>query len=118
MNDFCLPTPMIAKTIEDANKMGDGTSIGYDVPSDVGAGAGGLLLVKGSAKASNSKASGSASSSIFEKITVFLDVEIDAETTDPKLLLNAWVLPENRPIERISDHAKTRTPFRAIVEFW
>ena len=106
----------MAKTMDDARRIGDGKSMGYDVLSGLDAEAGGLLLDKGSAKAFISSPSGGV-----EKIAVVLDDDgsaIDAITAVPfgwKFPVKARVMPDCRPIIMISDQAMRKTPYRAMV---
>lgn len=86
--------------------------MGYDVPSDVEAGTGGLLLDKGSAKASIPSLP--SFSGGVEKTTVVLDDDNDAAGRWI-LVVNATVLPDCKPIVRASDHAKRETTNRAMM---
>jgi hypothetical protein len=108
---------MIAKIIDDDNRIGDGRSMGNEVLSGVEADTGGLLLDKGSAKAL--KSSPPSLSGGIEKITVALDEDIDADAVVApcrwRFLVNAWVVSDCRPIVRISDQAKRKTPYRSMI---
>lgn len=101
---------MIAKTIAPDNRIGDGRSMGKEVLSGVEAETGGLLLDKGSAKAFMS--SPPSFSGGVEKSTVALDAMAPCRW---RFLENAWVVPDCRPIVRISDQAKRKTQYRSMV---
>ena len=74
-----------------------------------------MSLTKGSAKASGTVPS-SLSGGV-EKIAVLDGDDMDGDTAAPfwKFVVNAWVLPDSRPIAKISEQAKTKTLCRAMM---
>jgi hypothetical protein len=100
---------MIANTIAPDNRIGDGRSMGKEVLSGVEAETGGLLFDKGSAKAFISFPP-SLSGGV-EKRTVTLDVA----PCRWRFVENAWVVPDCRPIVRISDQAKRKILYRSMI---